>query len=163
MLCGKADKQKKRGVLRCTQKEGRVNQNELIEEQEDIFREIYAIGYNIIICANCGSIILRRVINNPEDITCHNCMLRVNTNDCTDLWDVAGDRDISLFFRLFRNIFMELFRDDCALNGMSTDDRLEVFCSILQGAGDITAELLNEILDNYGVENLKVIEIGDES
>ena len=83
--------------------------------------------------------------------------------DCMELWDITGDRDISLFFRLFRNIFMELFRDDCALNGMSTDDRLEVFCSILQGAGDITAELLNEILDNYGVENLKVIEIGEQN
>jgi len=117
MLCGKADKQKKRGVLRCTQKEGRVNQNELIKDM----------------------------------------------NDCIELWNIKRDRDMSLFLKQFRNIFMELFRDDCALNGMSTDDRLEVFCSILQGAGDITAELLNEILDNYGVENLKVIEIGDES
>ena len=163
MLCGRADKQKKRGVLRCTQKEGKVNQNELIKEQEDIFSEIYATGHNILICANCGAVILRRTINNPEDITCHSCMVEINTNDCTDLWDTAGTGDKYRFLKQFRNIFMELFRDDCALNGMSTDDRLEVFCSILQGAGDITAELLNGILEDYGVENLKVIEFGEES
>lgn len=57
-----------------------------------------------------------------------------------------------------REDFMEFFRDDEKLNTLSPDDRVEIFSSILLGGCDITKELLEEILGNYGVDNLEVIE-----
>lgn len=61
-------------------------------------------------------------------------------------------RDIS------RNEFMEFFRDDEKLNELSVDDRLEIFSTVLLGASDLTKELLDEILSDYDVTNLEIIE-----
>lgn len=41
-----------------------------------------------------------------------------------------------------RQDFMSFFRDTEKLNTLSTDDRIEVFSSILSGSSDITTELL---------------------
>lgn len=55
-----------------------------------------------------------------------------------------------------RQDFMSFFRDDEKLNTLSTDDRIEVFSSILSGSSDITIELLQELLQDYGVDNIVV-------
>ncbi|NCB69540.1 MAG: hypothetical protein EOM47_11925 [Bacteroidia bacterium] len=54
--------------------------------------------------------------------------------------------------------FMSFFRDTEKLNELSVDDRLEVFCSILTGSSDFSAKLLNELLSDYGVGHLRVVE-----
>ena len=53
--------------------------------------------------------------------------------------------------------FMKFFRDTDKLNELTADDRVEIFISILTGSADITFELLNNILENYAVEDLEVI------
>lgn len=58
-----------------------------------------------------------------------------------------------------RDEFMEFFRNDIKLNTLSVDDRIEVFSTILLGSSDITAKLLNDLIDDYCVEGLEVIEI----
>jgi len=62
-------------------------------------------------------------------------------------------RDIS------REEFLQFFRDDEKLNELTPDDRDEVFRTILLGSCDITKELLEDIISDYSVSNLKVIQI----
>lgn len=57
-----------------------------------------------------------------------------------------------------RDDFMDFFRDDEKLNTLSNDDRVEVFRTILAGSSDITVELLNELLDDYGINYLAVLD-----
>ena len=54
---------------------------------------------------------------------------------------------------------MKFFRDSDKLNELMPDDRVEVFSTILLGGSDLTKELLNEILNDYSVQNLEVIEV----
>ena len=54
---------------------------------------------------------------------------------------------------------MSLFRDDESLNSLSVDDRIEVFRTILVRSSDFTKDLLNDILSDYCVSNLEVIEL----
>jgi transcriptional regulator with XRE-family HTH domain len=58
----------------------------------------------------------------------------------------------------YREDFMAFFRDDEKLNELTVDDRVEVFRTILIGNSDFTKELLNEILSDYNVWNLKIVE-----
>lgn len=58
-----------------------------------------------------------------------------------------------------REDFMNFFRDDEKLNLLSADDRIEIFSQILIGSSDFTKELLDEILSDYSVPNLEIIEI----
>lgn len=60
-----------------------------------------------------------------------------------------------------REEFMQFFRDDEKLNELTPDDRNEVFRTVLLGSCDITKELLEELLSDYSVSNLKVINIED--
>lgn len=55
-----------------------------------------------------------------------------------------------------REDFMSFFRDDEKLNTLSTDDRIEIFSGILSGSSDITIELLQELLQDYCVDNIVV-------
>jgi len=61
--------------------------------------------------------------------------------------------------QISREDFMKFFRDDEKLNELSVDDRVEIFRTILVGSSDLTKDLLNEILGDYCVDNLEVIEI----
>ena len=60
--------------------------------------------------------------------------------------------------KITRVDFMTFFRNSEQLNELSADDRIEIFRTILLGGSDLTAELLNEILSDYSVENLSVIQ-----
>jgi putative ubiquitin-RnfH superfamily antitoxin RatB of RatAB toxin-antitoxin module len=61
--------------------------------------------------------------------------------------------------KISREDFMKFFRDDEKLNELSADDRVEIFRTILVGSSDLTKNLLNEILKDYSVSNLEIIEI----
>ena len=55
-----------------------------------------------------------------------------------------------------RQQFLEFFRSDDYYDQLSTDDCIEVFRTALKGSSDITAELLNDIISDYSVDNLEV-------
>lgn len=63
-----------------------------------------------------------------------------------------------LEFEFGRDEFMEFFRNIERLNELSVDDRIEVFSTILLGSSDFTAELLNDIFNDYCVDTLDVVE-----
>ena len=58
-----------------------------------------------------------------------------------------------------REDFMDFFRNNEKLNTLSADDRVEIFLQILQGSSDITKELLNELIFDYDVHNLRISQI----
>lgn len=60
-----------------------------------------------------------------------------------------------------RHEFMQFFRDDEKLNELTPDDRVEIFRTILLGRCDITKELLEGIISDYSVSNLKVVNVKD--
>jgi len=53
---------------------------------------------------------------------------------------------------------MKFFRDTEKLNELTPDDRVEIFRTILLGSCDFSKDLLNEILGDYCVDNLEVID-----
>ena len=57
-----------------------------------------------------------------------------------------------------RNQFMNFFRDNDKLNLLSADDRVEIFKTILLGSSDITKQLFDELIIDYCIENIEVIE-----
>ena len=61
--------------------------------------------------------------------------------------------------KMNREDFMNFFRDDEKLNSLSTDDRVEIFLQILIGSSDITESLLNELICDYQVGNLKISQV----
>jgi hypothetical protein len=63
--------------------------------------------------------------------------------------------------QITREEFMNFFRDTEKLNELTPDDRVEIFRTVLLGSSDFSKELLNEILGDYSVENLEVVEIGN--
>lgn len=61
--------------------------------------------------------------------------------------------------KILREDFMNFFRDTEKLNELTPDDRVEIFRTILLGSSDFSKDLFNEILDDYCVDNLEVIEL----
>ena len=57
-----------------------------------------------------------------------------------------------------REQFMKFFRSNRKLETLTTDDRIEIFETILPGASDITVELLNSIISDYDADNVVAIE-----
>lgn len=64
---------------------------------------------------------------------------------------------------LSREDFMAYFRDDEKLNKLTADDRVEIFRTILAGSSDITKKLFDEILSDYCVRDIEVIELTKEN
>lgn len=58
-----------------------------------------------------------------------------------------------------RDDFMHFFRDNEKLNELTTDDRLEIFKTVLVGNSDITKKLLDEVLSDYCVTNIEIKEV----
>lgn len=61
-----------------------------------------------------------------------------------------------------REDFMQFFRDDEKLNELTTDDRIEIFRTILIGNSDFTKELIEDMMSDYSVSNFKVISINND-
>lgn len=57
-----------------------------------------------------------------------------------------------------RDDFMDFFRNDDLLNQLANDDRLEIFAQILAGSSDITKSLLEDLISDYSVGGLEVLE-----
>ncbi len=57
-----------------------------------------------------------------------------------------------------REDFMKFYRDDEKLNLLTPDDRIEIFSQILLGTSDFTLELFKNLLSDYDISHLKVIE-----
>lgn len=57
-----------------------------------------------------------------------------------------------------RRQFMDFFRSEEGYDQLTPDDGVELFSSALRGSSDFTKELLDEVLADYGVENLKIVE-----
>ncbi len=60
---------------------------------------------------------------------------------------------------LTREQFMEFFRNDDLLNTLTTDDRIEVFSSILLGNSEFTLDLFEKLFAVYCVVHLKIGEV----
>lgn len=65
-------------------------------------------------------------------------------------------------YMMTRNDFMSFFRNDDQLNTLSADDRIEIFSQILTGNSDFTKKLLDNILSDYSVGHLEIIDHNDE-
>lgn len=61
-----------------------------------------------------------------------------------------------------RDEFMHFFRDDEKLNELTPDDRIEIFRTILIGKSDFTKDLLENVLSDYSVSNLRVTTIEND-
>lgn len=57
---------------------------------------------------------------------------------------------------------MQFFRDDEKLNELTPEDRIEIFRTILIGSSDFTKELLEDVMSDYSVLNLKVLTVEDD-
>ena len=59
-----------------------------------------------------------------------------------------------------RHTFMEFFRDDDDdhMGSLSVEDRIEIFRTVLTGSSDFSVKLLNEILQDYSVENIVAVD-----
>ena len=57
-----------------------------------------------------------------------------------------------------REEFMNFFRDDDLMTLLTADDRIEIFSSVLIGESDFTKELLDQILKDYGVRHLSIVD-----
>jgi hypothetical protein len=58
-----------------------------------------------------------------------------------------------------RDDFMSFFRDDEKLNLLSVEDRKEIFSQILLGESDFTKKFLDEVLNDYCVSRINIIEV----
>lgn len=68
---------------------------------------------------------------------------------------------MEIYQNMTRENFMKFFRNTEKLNELTPDDRIEIFRTILLGSSDLTKELLNEILADYSVDNLELIQINN--
>lgn len=68
---------------------------------------------------------------------------------------------MSAYKNIDRAQFMQFFRDDEKLNELSVDDRLEIFRTVLVGSSDLTKDLINQVLLDYSVTDVEVIEHGE--
>lgn len=55
--------------------------------------------------------------------------------------------------------FMDFFRSEGGYDQLTVDDCIELFSYALRGSSDFTKELLDRVLSDYGVENLKVVKV----
>ena len=55
-----------------------------------------------------------------------------------------------------RNQFMEFFRSEDGYVQLSPDDALEIFLDVLKGSGDLTEDVILQLLDAYGVIDITV-------
>jgi len=60
--------------------------------------------------------------------------------------------------RMSREEFMEYWRSDESSEELTVDDRMEIFTEAPVGASDITKEVLDNILVDYCITNLEIID-----
>lgn len=118
------------------------------------FHQIYDLSDQPTTCPNCGTYtkILIELKLKTKGIQVHRCLGK----NCT--FEFSSEYYLT---KMTRDDFMAFFRDDEFLNTLSSDDRIEVFAQILLGSSDFTKELLDDVLSDYGVAHLEVIDHGN--
>ena len=118
------------------------------------FHQIYDLSDQPTTCPNCGNRteILLELKLMTKGIQIHRCLGK-NCN-----FEFSSEYYIT---KMTRDEFMAFFRDNECLNTLSAADRVEVFSQILLGSSDFTKELLDDILSDYNVGHLEVIDHGD--
>lgn len=118
------------------------------------FHQIYDLSEQPTNCPKCGTftIILIELKLKTKGIQVHRC-LEKNCN-----FEFSSEYYLAT---MTRDDFMAFFRDQEYLNTLSANDRVEVFSQILHGSSDFTKELLDDVLSDYGVAHLEVIDHGD--
>ena len=118
------------------------------------FHQIYDLSDQPTTCPKCGTRteILMEVKLKTKGIQVHRCLGK----NCT--FEFSSEY---YFTQMTRDDFMAFFRDDECLNTLSVDDRKEVFSQILIGSSDFTKKLLDDVLSDYGVAHLEVVDHGD--
>lgn len=62
-----------------------------------------------------------------------------------------------------RGVFMAIYRDDnFNEEGITVDDRHEIFSGIMLGSMDFEATEIQEVLGNYGIEHIQAVDIEEE-
>jgi len=62
-----------------------------------------------------------------------------------------------------RDVFMDIYRDEnFNEEGITPDDRAEVFSGIMLGSSDFNAEEMNQMLSNYNVTDIQAVDITEE-
>lgn len=118
------------------------------------FHQIYDLSDQPTTCPKCGTRteIIMELKLKTKGIQVHRCLGK----NCT--FEFSSEYYIT---KMTRDDFMAFFRDDEFLNTLSADDRIEVFAQILLGSSDFTKELLDDVLSDYGVAHLEVIDHGN--
>ena len=117
------------------------------------FHQIYDLSDQPTKCPKCGirTELLIELKLKTKGIQVHRCLGK-NCN-----FEFSSEY---YYTKMTRDDFMAFFRDDESLITLSVDDRIEVFSQILLGSSDFTKKLLDEILSDYGVENLEIVDHG---
>ncbi|HMR88562.1 MAG TPA: hypothetical protein PKD51_10425 [Saprospiraceae bacterium] len=118
------------------------------------FHQVYDLSDQPTTCPKCGTRteILMELKLKTKGIQVHRCLGK----NCT--FEFSSEY---YFTKMTREDFMAFFRDEELLNTISADDRVEVFSQILHGSSEFTKELLDDILSDYNVGNLEVIDHGN--
>ena len=117
------------------------------------FNKVYDLSDQPTTCPKCGTRteILLELKLKTKGFQIHRCLGK----NCTFEFSAEDD-----FIKMTRDDFMAFFRDNDCINTLSVDDRIEVFSTILLGSSDFTKKLLDDILSDYWVEHLEVVEHG---
>lgn len=117
------------------------------------FHKVYVLSDQPTTCPKCG--IMTKILLELKLLTkvkqIHRC-LGIN---CT--FEFSTEYNIP---KMTRDDFMAFFRDEECLNTLSIADRKDVFSYILLGSSDFTKKLFDDILSDYCVEHLGVVEHG---
>jgi hypothetical protein len=137
-------------IVRCQYKKQLLS---LCEKMID-FHQIYDLSDQPTTCPKCGTItdILLELKLKTKGIQIHRCVGK----NCT--FEFSSEYYLT---KMTRDDFMAFFRDEEFLNTLSVDDRIEVFSQILLGSSDITKKLFDDVLSDYGVYHLEVVDYGD--
>jgi hypothetical protein len=118
-----------------------------------IFHQVYDLSDQPTACPKCGTRteILIELKLKTKGIQVHRCLGK----NCT--FEFSSEYYLT---KMTRDEFMAFFRDEECINTLSVDDRIEVFSTILLGSSDLKKSLFDEILSDYGVEHLEIIDHG---
>jgi hypothetical protein len=118
------------------------------------FHQIYDLSDQPSTCPKCGTRteILIELKLKTKGIQVHRCLGK----NCT--FEFSSEYYLT---KMTRDDFMAFFKDNVCLNTLSVDDRIEVFSNILLGSSDITKKLLDDVLSDYSIAHLEVIDHGN--
>ena len=58
-----------------------------------------------------------------------------------------------------KNEFLEFFNSDDFYENFNDSELKDIFLTVLRGSLDITPQLLNELITDYNVDNIKIVQV----